>query len=96
MKRLLILAILLLTSGCAHWEKHNQAQFDKYIGRHIDSMYEEYGAPRAIAPTQDGYFIEFASTASGFLCTARVKTDRNKIIIAIGTGGQNGCITGKY
>ena len=50
MKKLFIVAVLLLVSGCAHWEKHNKAQYDKYIGRHIDSMYEEYGAPRAIAP----------------------------------------------
>lgn len=93
----LLCVVGALLSGCAHWDRHNKAQFDKYIDRHYSAMYEEYGAPVRVAPMPDGgNFIEFATTSSGYLCTARVQTDRRGIITAIGTGGHNGCITGKY
>lgn len=97
MKLMIFGCFLLLLSGCAHWETHQKAQADKYIGQPIESMYDEYGAPTAIAPMKSGgKFIEFRSFKTGYLCSAQVKTDQKAIIISITTGGQNGCITGRY
>jgi hypothetical protein len=91
-----IIMIAILT-GCAHWDIHQQKQTNKYLGKHYDKLYDEYGAPIAIAPMETGgKFIEFRTFNSGFECSASVKTDKNGIVTSIATGGQNGCIAGKY
>ena len=63
----------------------------------LESMYDEYGAPRSLTPLQGGgHFVEFSSYYSGYLCTAAVRINETGMIISIKTGGQDGCVMWRY
>jgi len=94
---MVIVASVIFITGCAHWETHRASQGAKYLGNPLETMYDEYGAPRGIAPlSSGGKFVEFVTYKGGFRCEASVKTDAQGKIISIQVGGQNGCITGRY
>lgn len=97
MKILFVGLLLLVTSACAHWDLHLESQANKYLGKPLEAMYDEYGAPVNSAPlVTGGNYVQFQGYRGNFMCTANVKTDSKGIIQSISTGGQNGCITGRY
>lgn len=91
--RATVLAVLLL-AGCATWDDIAAQQGQRYIGRPVDAMYGEWGAPISSAPlSSGGYFYEFAMIKAIYRCEAKVWTDQAQVVRQISVGGQNGCLT---
>lgn len=94
----LMAAALLSTlaiSGCATWDDVAAQQGQRYVGRPVDAMYGEWGAPINSAPLSGGgYFYEFDMIRAIYHCQAKAWTDPGRIVRQIQVGGQNGCLTG--
>jgi hypothetical protein len=86
-------AMTLFLSACGSWEGFRNEQASRYVGKPVDQMYGEWGAPRNSAPMSNGgTYYDFRNTMNGgFLCEAGVWTDAQGTVTEISVGGQNGC-----
>lgn len=95
-RKILSLTALILTIGCAHWDVWQGRQEQAYRNKPLETMYSEWGAPKSIDPLENGgKFYVFRYLYQGYLCEAKVWTDREGIVRTVQVGGQNGCITGR-
>jgi len=91
-----IVAVVLAAtvSGCTNWQGLMDEQSAKYLGKPVDQMYGEWGAPRRSAPLSGGgNFYEFVAYKT-YRCEMSAWTDSTGIVTELQLGGQNGCAIG--
>lgn len=86
-------ALAIAVAGCTSWNNYAAGQSQKYAGRALHTMTEEWGIP--ISRTRlvtGGRFVQFRKPATD--CTASVWTDDLDIILRVAVSGAASCSAG--
>jgi hypothetical protein len=79
--------------GCADWQGLMNEESGKYMGKPVEEMYSEWGAPKNSAPLSNGgKYYEFVATRNmGAICKMSAWTDASGKVTELQLGGMNGC-----
>jgi len=93
LKFAIAMSLFLPLAGCGSWDGFRNEQASRYLGKPVDQMYGEWGAPTNSAPLSDGgTYYDFRNTRNGgYRCEASVWTDSHSVVQKLSVGGQNGC-----
>lgn len=92
--RVIAVVLALAVSGCTTWTQFREQEKAAYVGKPVENMLGEWGAPYAEVKTSSGWYYEFMYIRAIYRCEAKVWTDADKVVQKMLIGGQNGCPTG--